>query len=122
MNTRIHVVVGILYNVNRDKVLITKRTSKQFLSGYWEFPGGKVKSNEDSFSALSREFFEELGVCLKSAKRLIKIHHDYPWKKVLLDVWEIDDWEGQPASLEDQEMTWSNKNDLFETVNIAKKT
>ena len=88
MNTRIHVVVGILYNANRDKVLITKRTSKQFLSGYWEFPGGKVKSNEDSFSALSREFFEELGVCLKSAKRLIKIHHDYPWKKVLLDVWK----------------------------------
>ena len=54
MNSRINVVVGILYNSNKDKVLITKRTSKQYLSGYWEFPGGKTKKNEDSFSALSR--------------------------------------------------------------------
>ena len=61
MDKRIHVVVGILYNNNRDKVLITKRTNSQFLSGHWEFPGGKVKSNEDSFSALRREFREELG-------------------------------------------------------------
>ena len=113
MNTRVHVVVGILYNATKDKVLITKRTRKQFLAGYWEFPGGKVKKNEDPFTALKREFYEELGVNLKSAKKIIKISHDYLKKKVLLDVWEIDDWEGQPASLEDQEMTWSNKNDLF---------
>ena len=113
MNTRMHVVVGILYNANRDKVLITKRTGKQFLSGYWEFPGGKVKSNEDSFSALSREFYEELGICLKSAKRLIKIHHDYPEKKLLLDVWEIYEWEGEPIGLENQEINWVDKNNLF---------
>ena len=113
MNTRIHVVVGILYNASRDKVLITKRTSKQFLSGHWEFPGGKVKNKEDSFTALRREFFEELGICLKSARRLIQISHDYSEKKVLLDVWEIDEWKGEPASLEDQEMIWLEKNNLF---------
>ena len=113
MNTRIHVVVGILYNRNRDKILITKRTSKQFLSGYWEFPGGKVKNNESSFSALSREFFEELGISLKSAKRLIKINHDYPGEKVLLDVWEIYEWEGEPTNLENQEINWPDKNNLF---------
>ena len=43
MNARIHVVVGILYNLTKDKVLITKRTGKQSLAGYWEFPGGKVE-------------------------------------------------------------------------------
>ena len=113
MNARIHVVVGILYNLTKDKVLITKRTGKQFLAGYWEFPGGKVENNEDSFTALRREFFEELGVNLKSAKGLMKISHDYSNKKVLLDVWEIDEWEGIPASLEGQEMIWSNKSSLF---------
>ena len=69
MDTRIHVVVGILYNNNKDKVLITKRISGKFLAGYWEFPGGKVKNNEDSFSALSREFDEELGIIIKTAIR-----------------------------------------------------
>lgn len=113
MDKRIHVVVGILYNNNRDKVLITKRTSSQFLSGHWEFPGGKVKSNEDSFSALRREFREELGINLDSANRLIKISHDYPEKKVLLDVWEIQEWEGEPTSLENQEINWSDIKNLF---------
>ena len=114
MKIRMHVVVGILYDVSGDKVLITKRTEKQFLTGYWEFPGGKVENDEDSFTALRREFYEELGVNLKSAKRLMKISHDYTEKNVLLDVWEIDEWEGEPISREGQEMIWSHKNNLFE--------
>ena len=113
MKKRIHVAVGVLYNITKDKILITKRTRKQFLAGYWEFPGGKVKNNEDSFTALRREFFEELGVNLKSAKKLMKLSHDYLKKRVLLDVWEIDEWEGKPSSLENQEMIWLDKNDLL---------
>ena len=112
MNSRINVIVGILYNSNKDKVLITKRTSKQYLSGYWEFPGGKTKKNEDSFSALSREFYEELGVSITKAKRLIKINHDYIEKKVLLDVWKIYEWDGDPYNRENQEIRWPTINNL----------
>ena len=112
MNSRINVVVGILYNSNKDKILITKRTSRQYLSGYWEFPGGKTKKNEDSFSALSREFYEELGVSITKAKRLIKINHDYIEKKVLLDVWKIYEWDGDPYNRENQEIRWSTINNL----------
>ena len=113
MDTRIRVVVGILYNSDKDKVLITKRTSGKFLAGYWEFPGGKVKNNEDSFSALSREFDEELGVTIKTASRLVEINHDYPEEKVLLDVWKIHDWDGVPSNLENQEINWSDLKDLI---------
>jgi len=113
MDTRIRVVVGILYNSDKDKVLITKRTSGKFLEGYWEFPGGKVKNNEDSFSALSREFNEELGVTIKTASRLVEINHDYPEEKVLLDVWKIHDWDGVPSNLENQEINWSDLKDLI---------
>ncbi len=113
MNIRMHVVVGILYDVSGDKVLITKRKEKQFLAGYWEFPGGKVENDEKPFTALRREFYEELGINLKSAKRLMRISHDYTEKKVLLDVWEIDEWQGDPISREDQEIMWSDKNNLF---------
>ena len=114
MDTRIRVVVCILYNNNKDKVLITKRISGKFLAGYWEFPGGKVKNNEDSFSALSREFDEELGIIIKTASRLVEINHDYPEEKVLLDVWKIHDWEGAPSNLENQEISWSAIRDLID--------
>ena len=65
MNSRIHVVVGIIFDANKDKVLISKRTKKQHLGGYWEFPGGKIKSNEKPFLALKRELGEELGIDVK---------------------------------------------------------
>jgi len=112
MNTRTHVAVGVIYNSDKDKVLITKRTDKQHLGGFWEFPGGKVESNENVLSALSRELFEELGIVVKSAEQLSIISHDYPNKKVLLDVWNIHEWSGEPVSRENQEITWSKIDNL----------
>jgi len=34
MKKRTHVAVGVIYNPNKDKVLITKRTDKQHLAGF----------------------------------------------------------------------------------------
>jgi 8-oxo-dGTP diphosphatase len=106
VDIRIHVAVGIIFNPDKDKVLITKRTVKQHLAGYWEFPGGKVEKNEDVVSALSRELYEELGIFVNSAKKFTTISYDYPDKKVLLDVWKIEDWHGEPSSRENQELNW----------------
>ena len=112
MNSRLHVVVGILFNSNKDKILISKRTEKSELSDFWEFPGGKVESNEVPFSALNREFTEELGVDIKKAVRLVEINHDYVETKVLLDVWIINEYEGEPIALEGQEIEWSRIDNL----------
>ena len=112
MNTRIHVAVGVIYSPDRNKVLITKRTENQHLAGYWEFPGGKVKKNEDVLSALSRELNEELGIEVNSARQLTTVKFDYPDKKVLLDIWEVYEWSGKPESKENQELTWTDINGL----------
>ncbi len=112
MSNRIHVAVGVIYNSNKNKVLITKRTAGQHLEGLWEFPGGKVEKDEDILSALNRELFEELGIVVKAAKQLTVISHDYPDKKVLLDVWEIYDWTGEPEAKEKQKIEWSGINEL----------
>lgn len=112
MNTRIHVAVGIIYNSDKDKVLITKRTAKQHLAGLWEFPGGKVEKNEDVLSALSRELHEELGIVVKDTKQLTTVSYDYPDKNVLLDVWEVYGWSGVPVSKENQKIAWSGKDEL----------
>jgi 8-oxo-dGTP diphosphatase len=113
MNDRIHVAVGVIYNPDKDKVLITKRTDKQHLAGFWEFPGGKVETNEDVRTALSRELYEELGIDVISAEQFTTISHDYPEKKVLLDVWKIHEWSGDPVSRENQEIIWSKIDCLY---------
>lgn len=54
----IKVVCGII-NKN-DKILVCRIKSEKKLGGYWEFPGGKIESNENAQEALERELVEEL--------------------------------------------------------------
>ena len=112
MDTRIHVAVGVIYNSDKDKVLITKRTAKQHLAGLWEFPGGKVEAGEGVVSALSRELYEELGIVVKDTEQFTTVSYDYSDKKVLLDVWNVFEWTGEPVSRENQEIEWSSINEL----------
>lgn len=112
METRIHVAVGVIYNPDKSKVLIAKRTAKQHLAGFWEFPGGKVEQDEDIASALIRELDEELGIVVKEAKQFTTVLYDYPDKKVLLDVWQVHEWSGEPKSRENQEIAWSTISEL----------
>lgn len=112
MSQRTHVAVGVIYNTTKDKVLISKRSNNQHLSGYWEFPGGKVECNENVSSALKRELFEELGITVIKAEAYTSISHDYADKKVLLDVWKVSEWCGQPESRESQDICWASISEL----------
>ena len=112
MSQRIHVAVGVIYNATKDKVLISKRSGGQHLAGCWEFPGGKVEYNEDASSALKRELFEELGITVTKAEAFTSISHDYSDKKVLLDVWKVSEWYGNPESREKQEICWVRISEL----------
>ncbi len=112
MDERLHVAVGVIYNATRDKILISKRCHNQDLAGFWEFPGGKVENGETSQSALARELFEELGIVVNQAESLMNISHDYPDKKVLLDVWKVNNWSGNVTRREKQEIAWVAINEL----------
>lgn len=101
----VHVAVGIIVN-SQDEVLITRRPEHAHQGGLWEFPGGKVESGETLEAALRRELTEELGVEVEAARPLIRIHHTYPDKRVLLDVWRIERYRGQPQGLEGQPLRW----------------
>ena len=43
---------------------------------------------------------------MQTARPLIRIVHDYPDKRVLLDVWRVDDFAGKPAGCEGQAIEW----------------
>ena len=105
MSEVIHVAVAAIVNQNNE-VLISRRAENSHQGGLWEFPGGKVEKNETVESALAREILEELGIQLVSFRPLIKIAHQYADKKVLLDVWRVDNFIGNPTGLEGQPVRW----------------
>ena len=108
---RIHIVIGILKN-NRGQVLLAKRHSDVHQGGLWEFPGGKMENNETVDTALNREIYEELGTKILQYRPLIKLNYDYPERKVLLDVWLINQWQGEIFGREGQSVEWIYIQDL----------
>ena len=67
MNTT-NVVAAIIKENNR--YLIVQRNKNKHLGLKWEFPGGKVKSNESFKEALIREIKEELNITISVQKKI----------------------------------------------------
>lgn len=102
----IQVAVGIVANT-AGAVLITRRPDHAHQGGLWEFPGGKVEAGEAVEMALQRELEEELGITVQVAKPWLRVHHAYPDKTVLLDVWRVTAWDGEPRGREGQPLRWA---------------
>ncbi|MDE2089435.1 MAG: Nudix family hydrolase [Gammaproteobacteria bacterium] len=90
----------------RGEVLISLRPSHVHQGGLWEFPGGKREPGETARSALARELHEELGITPVAARPLIRVRHDYPDRTVVLDVWRVDAFQGEPHGREGQRLDW----------------
>ncbi len=102
---RVHVVAAALFN-DRGEVLIARRHDDAHQGGLWEFPGGKIAPGEPAPQALERELREELGVVVHAARPLISVAHDYADRSVLLEVWRVAAWTGEPRGLEGQGIAW----------------
>jgi 8-oxo-dGTP diphosphatase len=105
MSKLIHVAAAVIRD-RRGHILIARRPDDKHQGGLWEFPGGKVEPGEPVADALARELHEELGIRVTSAAPLIRIPHHYPDKSVLLDVWEVDAFEGDAHGAEGQPIRW----------------
>ena len=101
---QVHVAVGVIKF--DQQIFLTKRADHVHQGGKWEFPGGKVEQDETVAQALSRELKEEIGINVLSCQPFMKISHDYGDKCVLLDVFIVDNYQGQPSAQEGQEERW----------------
>jgi len=106
-----NVVVGLILD-GQGRVLVSQRATGAHMGGFWEFPGGKQKALEGRQEALERELKEELGIQVLEAQPLMVLKHDYPDRCVCLDVFLVQTYEGQPASLECQAIAWILPRDL----------
>ena len=107
----INVAVGLL--LDDDRVFVAQRNKNAHQGGLWEFPGGKVDAGETVEAALSRELNEELGIFVDYAEPVMQIKHDYTDKIVLLDVWQIARYRGEPSGCEGQPVKWLAINQLL---------
>ena len=103
---RIHVVAGVIYDPSKQQVLIAKRPERLHQGGLWEFPGGKVAKNESPEQALKRELSEELAIEVSECSPFLLTEHDYSDKLIVLDVWAVYGFAGQPKGNEGQRICW----------------
>lgn len=78
----IKVVCGVIYK--EGDVFLCRRKPHKALGGFWEFPGGKVESQESNENCLERELMEELGMKVHILNHLKTIIHDYGSFKIEL--------------------------------------
>jgi 8-oxo-dGTP diphosphatase len=107
----LRVVAGLLFDA-AGRVLIAERPAGKVLAGRWEFPGGKIATDESPQDAISRELREELGVTVRRATRLMCYAATYPQRIVWLDVWRVDEWSGEPRGLDGQALAWVERSEL----------
>ncbi|MFL2660833.1 MAG: (deoxy)nucleoside triphosphate pyrophosphohydrolase [Alphaproteobacteria bacterium] len=112
MNKPIIVVACVINKGN--KILISSRPAGKDFYGFFEFPGGKVKSGEYLMEALHREIFEELGINLKLNKILfLNNYRVYQRKKMLsLNFFFCDSWLGKIKNNENQLVEWVTLKEL----------
>ena len=107
----VHVVAGALFD-SSGRVLIAQRPAGKHMAGGWEFPGGKLEPGEDRFEGLRRELREELGIRMLKATPLISYEHRYTERTVLLDLWVVDAYDGEPQPLDAPALRWVALEDL----------
>ncbi|MGZ9899670.1 8-oxo-dGTP diphosphatase MutT [Shewanella gaetbuli] len=105
LTKRVHVAVGVILN-NNKQILLAKRHGHLHQGGKWEFPGGKVESNETDTQALIRELKEEVNITVNSSAPFMDISHNYPDKHVRLDIHLVTDFSGEAKGMEQQQIEW----------------
>lgn len=54
--------------LNQDKVPVTRWAAGQSLAGHWEFPGGKLETDETVQDCILRELKEELSISVQAGE------------------------------------------------------
>ena len=103
------ILVSAIALIDADgRVLIAKRPEGKSMAGLWEFPGGKVETNETPEAAIIRELNEELGIDITESclAALTFASHTYSDFHLLMLLFVCRVWKGTPKPREGQLLKW----------------
>ncbi|OUX36713.1 MAG: A/G-specific adenine glycosylase [Kiritimatiellaceae bacterium TMED266] len=110
-----HIIVGAAVVHNRDgKILVAQRRNDQMLGGLWEFPGGKIESNETIEEGVIRELNEELGISISVEEKIITVKHTYSHFTMEMHTFWARIESGTPVAIECQDVRWKELYELSE--------
>ncbi len=113
--TKIINVVAAILTAPDNKILIVQRPLSKEFGGYWEFPGGKVETDETSTLALKRELKEELNIdiCIQDLTPLTSFTHQLPDKNITFSFYVLKKWQKEIMLMEKQpSLLWIDPNHL----------
>ena len=104
---------AIIKNKNGE-ILLMSRKQKDSFTNCWEFPGGKLKNNENFAVALFRELKEELNIKIDINKlsNYEFFKHQYRSFLLMMYVFEVTEWTGKIISKEGELLRWVSAKNL----------
>jgi len=104
--------VGVVWDRDRQKILIDRRLPEGELAGYWEFPGGKIEKGETAAECIKRELQEELAIEVEVGDHLITVDFEYETLRVSLIVHHCTIISGEPQAIACSEIRWATVEQL----------
>jgi len=111
MMNSIEVVAGLI--VQEGLLLVCQRKENATFPLKWEFPGGKVESDEGHVDALRRELMEELGIRADKVSEIFRHTHQYSDRfMVNLRFYRVHGFTGVLTNRAFQHLAWAELDNL----------
>ena len=109
----VYVSAAAIFNQSGE-ILLAQRPPGKAMAGLWEFPGGKIESDETPERALVRELEEELSIEVteKDLEPITFASHAYENFHLFMPLYGVRRWIGALQPTEGQELAWVKPQDL----------
>ena len=92
--------------------LIVQRNRNKYMGLKWEFPGGKVETNETFHEALSREIQEELNIQINVHEKIAEEKYKDDQIDIILHYYLCSEKSGTIRLNEHENIAWVEKEDF----------
>ena len=92
--------------------LIVQRNRNKYMGLKWEFPGGKVETNETFHEALSREIQEELSIQINVHEKIADEKYKDDQINIILHYYLCSEKSGTTILNEHEDIAWVEKKDF----------